>query len=331
MIRKWLLVLSLAVVMLPVQASLQEELYRVEAQATGDTQQDQQQAFELLVLRLTGEQASNANPLVAKARANINPYIQQFAYRDDAISVLFNEAKVNQLLMQAQLRLWGKQRPDIVLWYANEQNFNRELLADSAQQDWLDAGRQQALLLGLPVRLPVMDLEDSMAVSVNDVWGGFDGPLYAASERYSVPLILSFRQYPQGQNWQIQWRLLDSASQVQLDSGQVQAPLAGVSAAAMSAVSASLAERYGVILGENADEAMLVSFANITSMNKYVELERFLNQQPSVARVTLHNVKQDTFTFEVQLLSPWEDLKSSLDIAPRLQADETRTKYYYYQ
>ncbi|MDO6687969.1 MULTISPECIES: DUF2066 domain-containing protein [unclassified Agarivorans] len=331
MIKKWLLILSLAFVFFPVSAAQQNDLYRIEASATGDNKQDQQHAFELLMLRLTGDASSSSNALVAKAKGNINPYIQQFSFGDDMISVLFNESKVNQLLMQAQLRLWGKQRPNIILWYANEQNFNRDLLADSSQKEWLQQSRQQAQLLGLPIRLPVMDLEDSMAVNVNDVWGGFDGPLYTASERYATPLVLSFRQYPQGQSWQIQWRLLDGTSQVQLDSGQVQASLEQVGAEAMSAVSASLAARYGVVLGEGEAEASLVSFANVTSINKYVELERFLNQQPSVASVTLHHVQHDIFTFEVQLLSPWEDLQASLDIAPRLQADELRAKYYYFQ
>ncbi|MGY5450090.1 DUF2066 domain-containing protein [Agarivorans sp. MS3-6] len=331
MIKKWLLGLVIALVLLPVQAAQQNDLYRIEAAANGTNKEDQQQAFELLLLRLTGDSSSKSNPLVAKAKANIDPYIQQFSYRDQKISVLFNEAKVNQLLMQAQLRLWGKQRPNIVLWYANEQDFNRQLLADSDQQDWLQNAREQAELLGLPIRLPVMDLEDSMALSVNDVWGGFDGPVYRASERYSAPLILSFRQYPQGSHWQIQWRLLDSNAQTQLDSGVVQGTLAEVSTSAISAVTEKLAERYGVMLGENADEAILVSFANITTISQSVELERFLNQQPSVASIMLHKVQHDVFTFEVQLLSPWQDLKSSLDIAPRFQADETKAKYYYFQ
>ncbi|WP_432463634.1 DUF2066 domain-containing protein [Agarivorans sp. QJM3NY_33] len=331
MIKQCWLVLSLALVFLPVEASQQNDLYRVEAVASGDNKQDQQQAFELLLRRLTGDSASHSNPLVVKAKKNITPYIQQFSFAEQHISVLFNEAKVNQLLTQAQLRLWGKQRPDILLWYASEQNFNRQLMADSAEQSWFVHGRQQAQLLALPIRLPVMDLSDSMALSVNDVWGGFDGPLYTASARYNTPLILSFRQYPQGQNWQIQWRLLDSANQVQLASGQVQAPLEEVAAAAMDAVSASLAERFGVALGESTDEAIVLSFANITGMNKYVDLERFLNQQPSVASVTLEQVNHDTFTFRVQLLSPWQDLKSSLDISPRLQVDDIRDKLYYFQ
>lgn len=331
MIKKCLLVLSLALLSLPLRASLLSDLYRVEASASGNQQQDQQQAFELLILRLTGDPTSKDAPLLVKAGNNIQPYIQQFSYREDSISVLFNEAKINQLLMQAQLRLWGKQRPDIVLWYASEQDFNRRLLADSSQQSWLENGRKQAALLGLPIRLPVMDLEDTMALSVNDVWGGFDGPLLAASQRYAAPLVLSFRQYPQANQWQIQWRLLDSQSQTVLDNGVVQAPLEQVAVAAMNDVGARLAERYGVVLSQGEQAATLVSFAQIHSMNQYVELERFLYQQPSVAHLTLHQVKQDVFTFEVELLSPWEDLKAALDIAPRLQADETRSKYYHFQ
>ena len=56
----------------------------------------------------------------------------------------------------------------------------------------------QTQAMGLPVSLPLMDLDDNMAVTATDVWGRFADPVLKASQRYGAEMVVLGKLSPEG-------------------------------------------------------------------------------------------------------------------------------------
>src|SRR5258706_5789879 len=61
---------------------------------------------------------------------------------------------------------------------------------------------------GLPVTLPLLDVQDLRAVTFADVWGGFEDRVAAASVRYRADALLIGRVRPGLIGNQIEWLLV---------------------------------------------------------------------------------------------------------------------------
>src|SRR6185503_18770188 len=110
----------------------------------------------------------------------------------------FISTQVDQALAALQKPVWGPERPLTLLWIAvDDGNGGRALLGanDTAalgldpnppgMTERLAALRKDLQSVaderGLPITLPLLDLEDLGAVTFADVWGGFEDRVAGAS------------------------------------------------------------------------------------------------------------------------------------------------------
>src|SRR5690606_25504380 len=138
--------------------------------------------------------------------------------------VEFNAARVSQALAQRNRPVWGPERPLTLLWVAFDDGFGERVLL-GANDAGVAAGSPLAELLqttraelaaaaderGLPIALPLLDLEDLQALTFTDVWGGFEEPIRAASARYGADSILIGRVRIGDFGPEVQWLLLGAA------------------------------------------------------------------------------------------------------------------------
>lgn len=118
----------------------------------------------------------------------------QLAYLAD-----FNRTLVDELVTAAGYSVWDANRPQIVLWLAID-SFNGHqpyLLTDSHDSSLSNRVSQLAQQRGIPLILPLMDMQDSQNISFIDVWGGFDRRFKYAGERYAADMqvIASIKRY----------------------------------------------------------------------------------------------------------------------------------------
>lgn len=332
-----LLVLILAVAISATAFGMENvNPYRVTVTASGDVNADRRIAFEQMILKLTGSRASMQNPLIAQA--DVGNYLQQFSYqrsdRNDQqkIEVLFNEKRVNQLVMQAGLRLWGKQRPVLLAWYVTENGPQRSILGETD----IRGGkiRASAEWAALPVRIPVMDLDDSMALSSGDIWGNFDANVYTASQRYGTELALTVKHFRQGDIWLNQWRVLDLIQRQPLLSGLATGSASEVDLVMWEQLADAMAERYAVTMvddaNNNLDSGLSLTFDGVRSLSQFKALEATLTQHPSVASVMLKSVNEQEYTFSVQLIGRWSELQAALALSQDYRADSFDPYRYHF-
>lgn len=162
-------------------------------------------ALHQVLLRVAGSELSADEEKMALLFPNPAAYVVQFrSGDDDTLWVSFDGEAIETMLRQTGQTVWGSDRPVTLVWLAVDWGQgDREVITagdpEQAQDESRSIDRNRLLRQrildmadrrGLPVLFPLLDSEDLQNVSFSDIWGGFDEPLLAASERYEVHSIL---------------------------------------------------------------------------------------------------------------------------------------------
>ncbi|MCF6239263.1 MAG: DUF2066 domain-containing protein, partial [Candidatus Marinimicrobia bacterium] len=157
-----------------------------------------------VLLKVVGDNAAlNATDL-APILGQPEQFIQQYQYHrmnkmsDDLtqpdvleLQLIFNENELNRSLIELGLPVWGKSRPEILLWLAVEDGGVRSIVGENDIDSELPSILKQALTKrGLSLLIPLMDLQDQTQVSFADLWAGFAEPILKASQRYGTQVVV---------------------------------------------------------------------------------------------------------------------------------------------
>lgn len=303
------LVVCLALAASPLFAEPLRTLYQVrepvpsqQADARGEALQ---RAFDTLLLRLTGDAASAGKPALAELRKDPQKLISRYGYEGDSLVVDFDPATTERTLRQADLALWGANRPVVLAWWLSETANGTQLLGDA--QDGATTLQAAARHRGLPLRLPLADLQEQLAATPETLGAADAQALREPSERYAADALLTVHAREGEEGWQARWNLwLNDAHGSGQAKGDSQAAVAD---AVMLAVSQYLAPRYVVAPGAAKELTLEVLGADIT---RFAELDKLL--QPLGGK--LLSVERDRLVYRVTA-SP-EQLRAQLELA-RLQ------------
>ena len=114
----------------------------------------------------------------------------------------FQPSFVEQSLRQAGAPVWQARRPVVMSWVVVERGGERNFLSLSALADSQHVLARASADRGLPLRQPLLDLEEVMQVEVDDVWNFEFEMLAPASQRYASTALLVGRV---SQSWSGEW------------------------------------------------------------------------------------------------------------------------------
>lgn len=274
----------------------------VTSQAAEERSQATQRALETLVLRLTGDPKAYAGAGLAAVRKEPQQIISQFGYQagpPQALQVDFDPVSTDKALRQAGLATWGANRPSLLVWWLSETTGGTSLAGDA--QPSAAPLRLAAKHRGLPVKLPIADLQEQLAATAKNLEGSDPAALQAVSGRYGADALLAVHATEDGDKWQAKWRLwLGSQHEQGTAQGADQAALAD---AILLAVTQRLAPRYVVKPGASGDLAVEVQGM---TLERYAELTRVLDSlggrlQYVAADVALYHVSASAEQVRAQL------------------------------
>ncbi|MNN39224.1 hypothetical protein D3C81_1532540 [compost metagenome] len=201
--------------------------------------------------------------------------------------------------------MWGANRPSILGWWLNDSTEGSSLVGDG--QASAAPLRRAAQHRGLPLRLPLADLNEQIVATAPNLEGADSGPLLAASERYNADALLAVHAKEEGGQWQAKWQLWLGDKK---EAGSVQgADQAAVADAVMLAVNERLAPRFVAKPGASSAQLLEVQGMNL---EHYASLGRLL--EPFGGRV--QSVDGDRIVYRVN--GSAEQLRAQLSLA-RLQ------------
>ncbi|MEC7823037.1 MAG: DUF2066 domain-containing protein [Pseudomonadota bacterium] len=158
------------------------------------------EALSQLLVKLTGQGDISGYQALQAIRDDANRYLRAYRYTEENGQLYFvaefDRKQLESVLIRERLPIWGDRRPDALLWLAveNEQG-ERRIIDDGQTNDYTITARLQADVRGVPLTLPLMDLDDALRINAYDVWGLFPRQLNQAAARYNVDFVLGARVY----------------------------------------------------------------------------------------------------------------------------------------
>lgn len=332
--------LGLFVVFQPARAAVGLDLYKASAHVADQGAEERQrimpQALGAVVDRVSGSrewrtqltdtQLTDQGPsLLEEFRYESLPQSEQADSSATADSdgpppdrfrvfLRFSEKAVNRWLIGQGVPVWNRERPLVLGWVGIENRGRRELIGEEGSAPLTAA----ADYWGVPLRLPVLDLEDRNRLSVGDLWGFFGDSVVDASQRYAPDAVLMAKLFRRSGRWTAQWQLRDSRRV--LDSGELEnRSLSEVQAMLMEALAGSLSQRLAVVATESADTVRL----EVSQLDSYADFGRcqaLLAGMAPVKSVSPYRVTGTTVFWELNLLGTVAQLEEYLALSQSLQA-----------
>jgi len=346
---------------IPILAIEVENLYNakviVDTQTDSERKRALQQAMRAVVLKVGGQQTLLSVKEIKKAVKNVNRYVANYRYQRNGnniqLLVSFDENKVNQLFEQINAPIWGRLRPQILLWLVEENGLNRTIVSTSThylevKNDLPQMIEDFSALRGLPILMPLMDLTDANNISTFDIWGRFATQIQSASIRYNPEAIIIVRLSNSSlvpvvddeifieqkdcllckkkqQQYALDWSFIADAQSYSADEidGQVFSDVTYGTAPkvlmeqALSTISDKIYQKYALM--GNVENKYIIDVSNISSLKRFIKVEQFLEQLSSVKSVKLLSATGDNRRFELNLKSSGQALLASLKLNKQLK------------
>ncbi|AXA66147.1 DUF2066 domain-containing protein [Pseudomonas oryzihabitans] len=270
------LLASLLVLSPLARAEVVDNLYQVRepvtSQQTDERNAALKRALQVLAGRLTGNPQAGQTPGLASALAAPESLISQYSYDAGPPEVLvanFDPAATERALGQAGLSVWGANRPVVMIWWLNDADSGATLVGDGQPASTgVQRGAQRA---GLPIRLPLADLNEQLAGTAANIDASDPTALRQASERYGANALLAVHAKPQGNGWQAQWRLWNGSAAEQ-GSSQA-ADQEALAAAVLQDVAARLSKKF---VSRPGTTQPLTLVADNSNFERYAQLQKVL-------------------------------------------------------
>ena len=190
---------------------LYEVAVPVADQSTRERQRASGEALMVLLSRLTGLAYVPRTEVVTAALAAPDGYYSQFGFvsaADDGLELVvqFDQGPVLELVREAGLPIWRAQRERVLVWAVLQDVDGRQIVGTTSELPIVAAMKDRARDRGVPLSLPLLDLEDQLAVDPAAVWGRLSQVVDPASVRYGADVLLLGRITPTFEGgWESDW------------------------------------------------------------------------------------------------------------------------------
>ncbi len=264
-----------------------------------------------VILKVTGEERWLQSGDVSRALRDAQSYVQEVTYRTSSagsapqtfIRVIFDRALVDRMLTTAGIPVWDRNRPSVLLWLTVQgADGQRELLGSDSEHPVLELISEFSRKRGVPILLPLMDVEDRRNLPVDVAWSLDEQAIRNASARYGADSVLSGRvlQSPAGDLVGL-WQFLFRERVETFDS--VERDLAVYTNSALNRVTAQLATHFALArqASTQSDERITLRVEGVDDVTAYVDLLAYLQTLSVVQSVAASLLDGTSLELDVQL------------------------------
>ena len=260
-------------------------------------------ALSEVLVKLTGNRRTpndaSARPLLARASTLLLQY--GYANAPDGgltLTAHFDEQVLARELEERGIGLWGKQRPDTVVFLVVDDEQGRSLVGAEGPGKLGDALKRKADARALPVVLPLMDIEESGQLNAAQDWQALSDAAVSLAGRYGAAAVLVGQLHAaSAQVWEVRWRLdIDGETVAWSQEG---AAAEAVIEEGVDALGDALARRYaepGMLAGA---ERVSLSVIGVRNAADYARLARYLDSLDRISALFLRTVDNQRVVYEV--------------------------------
>lgn len=327
----------------PAAVHAQTSLYETEvAWSAGDAAGREaafRRALRQVLVKVTGlrrlADAAEFEPLVESAQGLVQQYQMrtvavgsgEAAVQEPRLWARFDEAAVDRLVREAELPAWRRPRSEVLAWVAVENGGARRMVGAEDTEGIAEIFRHGAASRGVPLVLPLLDLEDQARVGPSDLWAGpwdlragAEDRFRAASERYRPGATLIGRiDRPNGVLWEARWSLLlPGAAQRWKAEGDLFDLV--VEEGVQEAIDA-LAAHYVSTVSGTGGAAIVVSVSGVHDFTGYARTMRYLESLDEVESIDVLAVFSGRLRLGLKLRTGVAGLRGLIALGATLAED----------
>ncbi|MCI0591494.1 MAG: DUF2066 domain-containing protein [Gammaproteobacteria bacterium] len=292
-------------------------LYEAEVPAVDQTAVTRKQALatalRVVLVKITGDRNVASRSALVPLLEDAQHYVQQYRYRTESpatgngtasntegltLWVRFDAGALDRRLRELGVSIWDQERPSTLVWLVIEDTKGRRLIGTDEPSEYAPVLTERAGVRGIPVLVPLMDLEDSGSIKSTDVWGDFAEPILKASERYHPDAVLAGRIAPVSPGfWEGRWTLyVDGQSVNWVSQGDLPAFVLDEGIDTLADNLATRFARTGVYTETAGVEVVVTDIFNV---DEYARVLRYLQSLKAVTDVQVRRVDPGKVTFLV--------------------------------
>lgn len=289
-------------------------------------------ALEAVIVKLTGDSrapGSNAGRAVVKQAKRL---VQQFGYErpqgsgsdtvDLVLRVEFDARVLNEQMRSQNLVVWGKERPETLVWLVVDDASGRKLLGAQDAHNLIRVMQDRARIRGIPLVFPLADIAETSALANQLTSHTLANAVHANSEKYGVRSILvgHVRQVA-ASLWENHWTLQVAGESITWEQqGDIVELLVDEST---DSLADALGRRYARTADHGASNAVVVTVKGLRSAADYARTERYLSTLDSVTKLLVRRVDEQGIIFDLNVQGGLLRLSQSISFGQTLTPDPT--------
>jgi len=333
------IMLSLATVFLAVAAfaacavdigGLHSARVRVNDRSDAEFKRGVSRALERVIVKLTGDSTTPRSDAGRSIVAQAKRLVQQFGYErprnsspnsnDLVLRVEFDARVLSEEMRSRNLVVWGKERPETLVWLIIDNARGRKLLGAEDAHQMLRAVKNHAATRGIPLVFPLADIGEASTLAEQVTSTALVQAVTANSEKYAVSSILlgHLRQIAPSL-WENHWTLQVGAESIAWDQqGDIVELLVED---AIDGLADALGRRYAGPAQTGHRDVVAVTITGLRSAADYARTERYLSSLDSVVNLSVRRVDEHGIIFDLTVRGGLLTLSQSISFGQTLSSD----------
>lgn len=212
--------------------------------------------------------------------------------------VKFDQNALLELMLSSKLGIWNEVRDETLVWLVVGKGRKKQIFKAEIMPEIANALDKAAKRKGLPLLFPLMDLEESQKISINDILGTHSERLLEVSERYETPSILVGHLKKNKKCWKSEWALYFDNGIKQWESDCVSLDDAVLSG--MQGTYDKLSKFYAVKPETLGIGTVVLKVAGVKNMTDMSRITDYLNSLPMTESVHWLKVKSGINYYKVK-------------------------------
>ncbi len=311
-------------------AGLNSARVRVNDRSDAEFKRGVSRALERVILKLTGDSTAPRSDAGRNVVAQAKRLVQQFGYErprysspnsnDLVLRVEFDARVLSEEMRSRNLAVWGKERPETLVWLIIDDRTGRKLLGAQDAHQMLRAAKNRAGTRGIPLVFPLADIGEASAVAEQVTSRALAQAVTANSEKYAVSSILlgHLRQIAPSL-WENHWTLQVGAETIAWDQqGDIVELLVED---AIDGLADALGRRYAGPAQTGHRDVVAVTITGLRSAADYARTERYLSSLDSVVNLSVRRVDEQGIIFDLTVQGGLLTLSQSISFGQTLSPD----------
>ncbi len=308
-------------------------LYQARVPVATQSDQDRSRvapdALKQTIIKAVGNRQAVNSADITALLADAERYVERYSYHQIAqdgdsttaetlaVNFIFDAKTLNNALERIGLPIWGENRPEILLWLVSDSNGEPRLIGHSDDNTINNLIEKHAERRGLPIVLPVMDLEDQTQISFTDIQSGNSNIITSASARYGARIIVTAQLGGSPEQTGISWQTFNNNDNPRWQSeGTLDIAIAG----GIDQLADSLGQRFAQQMGPA--QQLALEIADVKDYNDYNRLMAYLNNLQVVESVSVASMNNNLLKVDLRIAGDVSKFRELLVFDGMLQVND---------